>query len=71
MKEKKELEEKKDMGNENTSSSFFPPIPRSYTSSPLDGMAWNYIYFLIYLDTQELHNLLCLDAFIPTSYARV
>ena len=24
---------------------FFPPIPRSYTSLPLDGMAWNYIYF--------------------------
>ena len=33
---------------------FFTPIPCTYTSSPLDGMARNYIYiFFISMDTQD------------------
>ena len=49
---------------------FFPPIPCTYTSWPLDGVARNHISCVIYLDTQESCNLLCPNAFIPTSCAR-
>ena len=32
-------------------ANIFTPTPPSYNSSPLDGVAWNYItWFLIYLD---------------------
>ena len=48
---------------------FFTPIPCTFTSLPLDGMARN-DYFFNYLDTQEHTIYLVWIHFFPTSYAR-
>ena len=46
---------------------FFTPIPCTYTSFPLDGMARNYIIILIYMDTQDYTIHCDWIHFIPTS----
>ena len=47
---------------------FFTPIPCTDTSSPLDGMARNYILlFFIYMDTQDHTLYRVWIHFIPTS----
>ena len=42
---------------------FFTPIPCSYTSLPLDGVARNYFFFLLYGYARSC-NWSCLDPFI-------
>ena len=44
---------------------FFTPIPCTYTSSLLDGMAKN--YFIFYMDTQDHAVYHVWIHFIPTS----
>ena len=49
------------------SINLFAPVPRSYTSLPLDGVARHYNYLQGY---KRSCNLSCLDPFFPNSYAQ-